>query len=285
LTGYVSSRLAAWPNRRPIAERPIAIGYRGRELPFRYGWLAREKVLIGQRVHELCHERGVTHDIATGDSQRLHGDAWFAFLENCRVMLGTESGANVVDPDGSLREAIDAALAIEPNLSYESIHDRFLRPLDGRVRMNQVPPKLFEAIALRTALVLFEGEYSGVVRPGEHFIPLRKDFGNVDEVFAKIADVAGLQAMADRAHRDVIASGLFSYQVFINLVASVIDQFPPHREPCRFTPPQPVPLLSGWARTCWLQVPLWIRWPIRLVVRPPVAAAIALTRRVVGRIS
>jgi hypothetical protein len=47
-------------------------------------------------------------------------------------------------------------------------------------------------------MVLFEGRYSGVLKPHRHYIPLKKDFSNFDEVVAKIRDVEGLQEMVDR---------------------------------------------------------------------------------------
>jgi spore maturation protein CgeB len=84
--------------------------------------------------------------------------------------------------------------------------------------MNQVSPRVFEAIAARTVLVLFEGNYSGVVKAGEHFIPLKKDGSNLAEVVSLLQDGAYVDAMAERAYRDVIASGKYSYKSFVDLV-------------------------------------------------------------------
>jgi hypothetical protein len=81
--------------------------------------------------------------------------------------------------------------------------------------MNQISPKVFEAIRLRTALVLFEGEYSGVVEPDVHFIPLKKDMSNIDEVFAKLEDREFLTALTDRAFRDIVESEKYTHRSFI----------------------------------------------------------------------
>jgi len=81
--------------------------------------------------------------------------------------------------------------------------------------MNQISPKVFEAIRLRTALVLFEGDYSGVVKPEEHFIPLKKDFSNASEVFARLENVAYLEQLTARAHEQIIGRHEYSYKAFV----------------------------------------------------------------------
>jgi hypothetical protein len=95
--------------------------------------------------------------------------------------------------------------------------------------MNQISPRAFEAIACRTALVLFEGLYSGVLEPGKHFIALKKDFSNVDDVLAKLQDDAYLEAMTERAYADIIGSGRFSYEGLVRLVDETLGASWPAR--------------------------------------------------------
>ena len=78
-------------------------------------------------------------------------------------------------------------------------------------------------MALRTGLILFEGRYSGVVDPWEHYIPLKKDFSNVDEVLKLAQDDDFLEAMTERAYRHVVGSGRHSYDHFVRGVDRVID--------------------------------------------------------------
>ncbi|MGH7199756.1 MAG: hypothetical protein ACREJB_04075, partial [Planctomycetaceae bacterium] len=182
LTGHAPSPGDCPRQPRPIAERPVVIGYRGRPLGYWYGDLGQEKLNIGRRMRALCEARGIAVDIEWAEEKRIYGSAWPRFLQNCRATLGTESGANVFDDDGRLQAAIRRELEQHPDLSYRDLHDRYLKHHEGRVRMNQISPKIFEAAAQRTALILFEGRYSGVVRPDEHFIPLRKDFSNIETV-------------------------------------------------------------------------------------------------------
>lgn len=223
LTGYVpeSDEMDAYA--LPVADRKILIGYRGRRLAPIYGSLGEEKFRIGVEIKRLASARGLNVDIEVDDDLRIYGQQWYAFLGSARATLGTESGSNVFDFDGTLRTRIASALAAEPSLSYADLHKQFLANVDGQIRMNQVSPKIFEAIRLRTALVLFEGQYSGVVVPWRHYIPLRKDFSNVDEVFGKLQDINFLSTLTETAYGEVIQSGRFSYRAFVSGVDRLID--------------------------------------------------------------
>jgi hypothetical protein len=64
-------------------------------------------------------------------------------------------------------------------------------------------------------MVMFEGEYSGILEPHRHFIPLRKDFANIDEVVRVLRDHSSLQAMADRTFSEVACNPRWSYRRFI----------------------------------------------------------------------
>lgn len=220
LTGYVPddvARLGAYA--KPLDQRAVRIAYRGRALPLRFGALGREKLTIGVQMKAMAEARGVPVDIAWTEDKRIYGDDWYRFLGSARATLATESGANIFDFDGSLA----AAEASGEITDYDAFAARHLQGREGEVRQNQVSPKVFEAIALRTALVCFEGEYSGVIQPDRHFIPLKKDFSNADTVFAKLEDIEGLRAMTEQAYRDVIESGRYSYAAFVDRFDGIIE--------------------------------------------------------------
>lgn len=215
LTGYVNDAHSLQSNTKPLNERQWVLGYRSRATPFTYGRLTQEKVLIGREMKALCRERGIAANIEVSEESRIYGPAWPEFLGNCRAVLGTESGSNVFDFDGTVKPAIEAYVAANPDADFELVHDKFLSEIDGRIHMNQVSPRIFETIAMRTGLVLFEGEYSGVVLPWKHYIPLKKDFSNVDQVLAALEDIPSLNQMIQRAYEDVIASGQYHFKEYI----------------------------------------------------------------------
>lgn len=232
LTGYVSkNNLAIESYAKPLKDRNIDIAYRGRNLPYIYGKLGHEKFEIGVQVKRLSLEFGLKVDIEVESEKRIYGSKWHEFLGSAKATLGTESGSNIFDVTGEIQKEIDRFLKASPNTSFEEIHAKLLSSYEDEIKMNQISPKIFEAIQLRTALILFEGSYSGVIFPEIHYIPLKKDYSNIREVFEKLKDDYFIERLTDRAYNDVIASDKFSYESFINKVnfdiASKLLSHPP----------------------------------------------------------
>lgn len=224
LTGYVPEELTQSRAITAPSQRGLVVGYRGRALPSRYGVLGQEKVNIGRMVKAYCDARGIRNNIAWAEESRIYGPKWYEFLASCRAMLGSESGSNVFDWDGQLQARMVQYRLDHPWASEEDCRDAVVAPLEMPGVMNQVSPRVFEAISMRTALVLFEGTYSGVVEPERHYIPLRKDGRNLDEVMARLRDSAFVDAMAERAWHDVIASGRYGYPAFVAMTDGEIDR-------------------------------------------------------------
>lgn len=222
LTGYISSRYQLTQEIKPIADRGTMIAYRGRPLAYWYGDLGQEKIVIGQKMKQICEMRNIPVDIEWTDEKRIYGDAWYQFLSSCKATLASESGSNVFDDFGIIKDNIQNALKNNPSLTYQEIHEKFLQEHEGKVIMNQISPKVFEAIQLKTALVMFEGTYSNILLPHVHYIPLKKDFSNVDEVLEKLHDDVYLQNMVETVYNEIVLSGKFSYERFIKEFDDVI---------------------------------------------------------------
>jgi hypothetical protein len=221
-TGYAPDDYLVWrPLLKPLSERPIALGYRGRDIGGRYGRLGFDKFEIGRRMKDICAERGIVHDIAVDDQSRIYGRAWFEFIGNCRVMLGSESGSNVFDFDGSI-----AALHTKVQAANEGsapTYEEFLPYVADREReieMGQISPRIFECAVMYTPMVLFRGRYSDVLEPDEHYIALEKDFSNIDEVLRRLEDFPALEQLANRAFDHLVGSGTFGYRAFVERVAN-----------------------------------------------------------------
>jgi glycosyltransferase involved in cell wall biosynthesis len=207
LTGYAPIDVGQDARWRPLCDRRTLIGYRGRDLPFWYGDLGQEKIVIAQRMQEYCRRASVSSDIEWTSDKRIYGSAWRDFVASSWWTLGTESGCNVFDFDGRLSKEVRAAQLANPSMSYAEARRRFPELAGGRVQMNQISPRLFEAIELGTGLILFEGRYSDMLIPHEHYIPLKKDFSNVEAVIALAKDESTLENFRRAAYRDVIGSG------------------------------------------------------------------------------
>jgi glycosyltransferase involved in cell wall biosynthesis/regulator of sigma D len=228
LTGYVNDYLMHYPV-KPLSERTTHIAYRGRNLPYWYGRLGQEKEIIGRVLKEVCQQKGLIEDIEWHESKRIYGDSWYPFLSSAKATLGTESGANVFDFDGQLIAQITEYLIDKPDAGFEEVYERFLQEHEALIHMNQISPKIFEAICLHTALILFEGSYSGVLTPHRHYIVLKKDFSNIEEVLNKLHDEQLLMEMVALTFKEIILEGSHSYGQFIAYFDSIISECVPKK--------------------------------------------------------
>jgi hypothetical protein len=221
LTGYVSES-HDWQKclSKPLASRSRKIAYRGRDIGARYGQLGFDKFEIGRRMAEVCTAKGIPHDIATDEASRIYGAQWFELVGDSRIMLGSESGSNAFDFDGTLRKVVaEREKALGRRVGYEEMAGTvwlFEAPFD----IGQISPRVFECAAMRTPMIMYRGGYSGAIEPDVHYIALERDFSNIDAILARIDDLDWLQGFADRAHARLVASGEYSYQSFVALVES-----------------------------------------------------------------
>lgn len=240
--------LAGWvPDAPPadtaaLAARPLDVGYRGRTVPYWLGRFGQEKVEIGRGFLERARAHGLRCDIAWSETDRLYGSRWTEFLTSCRAALGTESGATIADYDGSVERGVRNYLEANPTASFGEIERDVLAPYEGNLDLKVISPRQFEAAALRTALVLFPGAYSGVLQPGRHYIRLERDFSNMDDVVAQLRDPAALQELVDRAYEEIVASGRYSLASFVAGFDRLVDEQAPagSRAPRRRRLPRPL---------------------------------------------
>lgn len=222
LTGYVPEKLLgrALP---AYNERPIDVGYRARRLPAFYGELAQEKWRIARRFSGDAAAYGLRCDISYREEDRLYGASWESFLARCKAVLGVESGASVFDFTGEIEKAAAEYEKKHPNATFEEVRERCFPGLDGRIRLNQISPRCFEAAALGTLMILYEGEYSNVLVSGRHYIPLKKDHSNMRQVVAALRDESEWRQITRQAYEEIAMNPRFGYQHFGELVGRAIS--------------------------------------------------------------
>ena len=222
IPGYVSEALLGAAGRFAVPDRSrtVDVGYRGRPLPAYLGHGALEKHLIGERFAAIAVGSGLRLDILGAEADRLYGDDWYRFLANCRCVLGVESGVSAFDLEDEVLSEYTELERAQGQVALEDLQS--LPRWEDRVYYRTISPRHFEAAAFRVCQVLFEGRYSGVLEPMVHYIPLRKDFSNLDEV--STAERRGVrEELTANAHRDLIASGEWSYRRYVSGVDGVLQ--------------------------------------------------------------
>jgi len=222
LTGFVPENLIAKevPDYR---DRPFDIGYRARKLPGWCGSFALQKWKIGERVLQDAPSYGLKCDIAMSEASRIYGEDWITFMGNCKATLGTESGASFVDHSGLVHQEIDRYEAKNPRASFEEVKDRFLEGRDGEVVIHVISPRVFEAAALRTLMILYPGTYSGILRSGRHYVELAPDHSNMDEVVAVLRDPDRAGEIVNNAYDEIARSPAWTHESFVEKFDGVID--------------------------------------------------------------
>jgi hypothetical protein len=129
--------------------------------------------------------------------------------------LGVEAGVSIFDVEDVARNETEKLLARQPDMSFEEISERLLYQWEDNIFYRTISPRHFEAAAFRVCQILFEGRYSGLMEPMIHYIPLKKDFSNFDDCLRMFQDKQLRRQLTENAHRDLIASGKYSYRSFI----------------------------------------------------------------------
>lgn len=221
LAGYVSPSLEQM-TAPPFETRPVEIGYRARRPPFWLGRLGQEKVDIGLATEAQAIARGMKVDISVEEADRIYGEAWIAFLKNSKATLCVESGSSIIDFNGQIEIAVEDAVRGNPQAKFEDVIP-LLGEADGKLVINCISPRIFEMAACRTLIIAFPGEYSGMIDPWVHYVPLEKDLSNFDEVVEVLNDAQRCASIIARAYHDLIASRAYRYEVMSTFCAENIQ--------------------------------------------------------------
>ena len=223
LPGYVSESLEQLPPAPLEPERPLDVGFRARPLAPYMG--PDDKAEMGEGFAGRAAGTGLTTDIEVSHDSLLPGESWFEFMGSSRAMLGVESGTRTFDlEDEVLRdfERVATERGGPSEVTLDDLDPAVLARWTDRVRYRTIGPRHFEAAALRVCQVLFEGSYSGLMEPMRHYIPVKRDFSNFDEVVERIRDEGLRRELAENAHRDLVASREHTYAALIAKLDAVL---------------------------------------------------------------
>ncbi|QRN03382.1 hypothetical protein GH742_05605 [Legionella sp. MW5194] len=215
LAGYVTDKLIGLP-KKPYRLRTIDVGYRARKLSPWIGVHGQQKWQIADLFLKDARNYNLVCDISYKEHDRIYGDHWFDFLSNCKAVLGTESGASLCDFTGEIQKNVEAHLDSYPDTSFEEIRDLYFKNEDCKIMMNVISPRCFEAAALGTLMILYEGEYSGVLKPYRHYVPLAKDHSNMEEIVGYIQDEKRAKDIIECAYNEVILNQNIIIQIWLN---------------------------------------------------------------------
>jgi len=168
----------------PLAARRIDVGTRTHVYPVALGDNERNTV-IDRFARGGGPLEGLSIDISVNEKDRFSRLEWAEFLADCRATVATEAGASELRWDNS-----------SPSVSGKAVSSRH-----------------FEALGTKTAQIMFPGRFNEILRAGEHYLALDRNFRNLDEVCAAVRDVGLLGRMTDAASEFALAGHTYAHRV------------------------------------------------------------------------
>jgi hypothetical protein len=216
LTGYIDDGDIDFyaSHQRPFAEREIDVGYRVRRLPAYFGRFGLMKSELGRQFKSAA-ENLYQVDISDSPQDVLIGNQWPEFLGNCRFSLGCEGGSSVLDRRGEVRARVAAFEAEHDGADFEEIAAACLSAEDESLVFEMLSPRIFEIILAGCCPLLIEGDYLGILKPEEHYIPIKRDLSNLPEVVGRLDDRKSAEEIVGRARAVLLGDMRLRYSTWV----------------------------------------------------------------------
>ena len=186
----------------PFAERAIDIGYRSFQSPWYLGH--DERTIIVEYFDHNAGRHGVTTDMSLDPSKRMASMEWAAFLNRCKAQIGTEAGGDFFELDDRTRLAVNDYICSDKTVSFDQVYSKFFEGYTNNIPLRIMSSRNIEAAGTKTLQILFEGEYNGHFKAGEHYIALKKDFSNFDDVMAQFNNHVYCKEIVENAYKLVV---------------------------------------------------------------------------------
>ena len=223
LTGFVQENLLnlATPN---YQQRKLDVVYRSRKLSACFGRLCYEKYIIAEKFLIDAKKYNLAVDISVLESDRIYGQGWIDFLLSSKACLGVESGASLFDYTGEIRSHVERHELLHPDTSFDELEQLYFKGQDYNVHYNQISPRHFEAASLKTLMILYEGDYSGILIPWRHYVPLKKDHSNIQEVVDVLKNPNQWLEITNNAYQEVAQNKQYTFESFVKNFDAVVKQ-------------------------------------------------------------
>jgi hypothetical protein len=189
-TAYIADDwIKYWINPKPHCKRKIDVSYRASKLDENFGSLGQLKWQIAEKFKESVPLNfGLCIDISTNSKDTITGKKWHNFIENSKFCLAVPSGSSLLDPDNKIRNCINKYKALNKNLLFRQIEKNCFPQQDNKFIFSMISPRNIEAALAETVQIAVIGNYSGLMKPMDHYIPLEKNCNNIKEVISMMKD-------------------------------------------------------------------------------------------------
>ena len=111
--------------------------------------------------------------------------------------------------------------AVNEKISFDDIQQRFF---SGRkpapVYCKCISSRHFDAIGTKTCQIMFPGRFNDILEANRHYIAVRNDFGDLDEVLRQFSDFSVRKRIVEEAYGHVTSSHTYAHRM--HQVANVL---------------------------------------------------------------
>jgi len=192
-------------------QRKIDIGFVGDRYSLAIGDIERTKLIEYFARNDL--PQTVNTNIRLGRKIRLPRAKYIKFLNSIRGTIGAESGTYYLEKTDKTQKKVEAFLSRYPKATFEEVNDRFFKDYSNPVNGKAISSRHFEPIGTKTCQILLEGKYNNILKPDVHYISLKKDYSNINNVMSKFGDKDFTKKMIDNAHEYVMDSHTHDHRI------------------------------------------------------------------------
>jgi hypothetical protein len=192
----------------PDSARTIDIGFIGDFYHYLTGDTERTHLV------QFFQQHGRDHELTCGlRTKRLPRTEWAQFLRTCHGILGAESGTYYLDRTGQKIKAAKEYVRSHSKATFPEVYEKFFKNSVNPISGKAISSRHFEPIGTKTCQILIEGHYNGILKPDEHYISVKKDLSNIEEVIRRFKDVSYRTDMVEKTYEFIIASHTYKHRV------------------------------------------------------------------------
>lgn len=223
LAGYLQSSSCEFNS---DFERNIDIGYRAdwTKMHVKLGKTGFLKKDIAVHVQKHVGQHKLKSDVKVGSEYFIRGADWRSFLKRCRYVIGVPSGSSVLDETGVVERRLFERLRENSVVSETILYRDIVEPREGSLCLEVLSPRHFEAVLYGCGQILVESEYNGILQPWKHYLPLKRDFSNIEEILTMVPDETLRRKMVDTCEKELVVSKHYSYSTFVERILPGVRQ-------------------------------------------------------------
>ena len=215
-----------WKDPKKHKQRSIDVSYRTHNGDINRCYLRTLKYEIADRFKRavMAAKPSLSLDISNKLSDHIPGVMWHDFLSDSKFCLATPSGSSLIDPRTIFRRKVESFMRENPSASYDEVESNCFSNLDKKDYYTAISPRNVEAALAETIQIATPGTYSGMMKPGIHYISLEENCDNIDEVFECMEDMTLVEKIGKEAKEQILSEPRLRQNVIVDEIIDMTGE-------------------------------------------------------------